>query len=73
LALIAPVYFHYQLNIAKNKIFRNKALIICREIFNGKTLDDFFIYLKKFITMLHLPSKYTDFNEIKNVSKSDIE
>jgi hypothetical protein len=23
--------------------------------------------------MLHLPSKYTDFNEIKNVSKSDIE
>jgi hypothetical protein len=70
--LIAPVYFHYQINIAKNKFFREKALIITREIFHANTLADFFVYLKKFIQMLQLPNKYTDLKEIKKVTNDDI-
>jgi alcohol dehydrogenase YqhD (iron-dependent ADH family) len=70
LALICPIYLKY-IN-QKNKLFRKYSIEIGRAVFRTKTLTGFYKELSKFIKLLGLPQKYTDFNQIKSVTKQDI-
>jgi hypothetical protein len=54
-------------------LFRQYSLELAKQVFNKKTLSGFYIELIKFIELLGLPQKYTDFKQITSVSKQDIE
>lgn len=70
LALITPSYI--KVRCAKEKWFKDKTLTLAKEVFGVSTIDKFISELNAFIKVLGLPTKFTDFEEIKSVSKEDI-
>lgn len=71
LALLTPHYLEYVCKY--NKKFYNLSLEIGKDIFGVKTFPAYIKALKDFIKLLKLPTKFTDFNNIKKVEKADIE
>jgi hypothetical protein len=57
----------------RNRLFKERTLEIAETVFNVKTLNMFFNKLIEFIKMLKLPTKYTDFQQVKKVTSQDIE
>lgn len=70
LALITPSYIKYRCN--QFTWFKEKTLIIAQRIFNVNTVEEFLEKLVNFISSLKLPTKYTDFKEIKNINDGDL-
>lgn len=71
LALITPVYIEYMCK--KNKKFKELSLEIAKEVFKVKTINDYLKKIKEYIKLCGLPQKYTDFNNIKKITKQDLE
>jgi alcohol dehydrogenase YqhD (iron-dependent ADH family) len=71
LALICPTYLKYVNR--KNNLFKKYSLEIGKHVFNVNTIDDFYKALLKFIKSIGLPTKYTDFQQIKNVNRQEIQ
>ena len=70
LALITPTYIEYMCK--KNKEFKKLTVELGYALF-GKKSDKYFITkLKAFIKTLGMPKKFTDFKEIKEVTKEDL-
>lgn len=70
LALICPTYLKYI--DSKNKLFKQYSLEIGREVFGVNSLNKYYEALIKFIKLLGLPAKYTDFKQISNVTNQDL-
>jgi alcohol dehydrogenase YqhD (iron-dependent ADH family) len=70
LALICPTYIKYI--DKKNKLFKQYSLEIGKYVFGVNSLDKYYYELSKFIKLLGLPKKYTDFKQIARVTKEDI-
>ncbi len=70
LALVTPTYI--KIRASREAWFKEKSLTLAKEVFNVSTIDDLIIELIKFIDLLKLPKKWTDFNEIKKVQPTDI-
>jgi hypothetical protein len=58
---------------SKSKLFKERSLEIARTVFGVSTLPLFFTALEAFIKLLKLPVKYTDFEQITNVTKQDLD
>lgn len=71
LALITPVYIKYM--CAHNKKFKDLTIELSQALFNNKSVDFFIKEIQKFIKLLKLPTKLTEFKEIKKVTKQDID
>ena len=71
LALITPTYI--KIRCEKEKWFKEKTLKLAKQVFGIKTIDEFIERLTKFIKILELPLKFTDFIEINEISNDDID
>lgn len=71
LALITPTYI--QVRCKNEKWFYDKTLKLAKNVFNVKTLKKFLCILNKFIKSLNLPTKYSDFTEIRKIDEHDFE
>lgn len=71
LALITPVYISYM--CAHDKKFKQLTIELSEILFSKKSVSYFINKIKSFIKLLDLPTKLTDFKEIKKVTKQDIE
>lgn len=63
LALLMPSYF--EVRAKEDNWFKEKALIFAKKVFNVNSINELVECITKFITDLHLPTKWTDFKEIK--------
>jgi alcohol dehydrogenase YqhD (iron-dependent ADH family) len=72
LALICPTYLYYMVKIKKNKLFKNYCLQMGKVVFGTNDIKGYFNALSAFIKLLGLPTKYTDFEQIKEVTDADI-
>lgn len=70
LALLTPTYIKYRSE--KEKWFKEKTILLSKEIFNNPDINYFYEKLLEFIRMLGLPRKFTDFEEIKSINNRDI-
>ncbi|MGL4647605.1 MAG: iron-containing alcohol dehydrogenase [Mycoplasmoidaceae bacterium] len=70
LALLTPTYI--KLRSETEEWFKKKTLLIAKEIFHLNSVDEFAKYLEGWIKKIGLPTKWTDFPEIKDVSDDDI-
>lgn len=70
LALITPTYIKYRCK--RDQWFKEKTLLLAERLFNVKTLEDFDNNLLDFIKSIKLPTKYSDFIEINNISDMDM-
>ena len=70
LALICPTYLKYV--DEKNKVFKKYSLEIAKYVFNVNSLDAYYRELLKFIKLIGMPTRYTDFKPITKVTKQDI-
>lgn len=71
LALITPVYIKYM--CAYDKKFKALTVELSQALFNSKSINHFIKQIQNFIKLLNLPTKLTDFKEIKKVTKQDID
>ena len=71
LALITPVYIKYM--CAHDKKFKTLTVELSQALFNSKSINHFIKQIQNFIKLLNLPTKLTDFKEIKKVTKQDID
>ena len=71
LALITPTYI--KVRSASEKWFKEKTLALGKEIFNTSSVNSFVEKLNQFIKQLKLPMKFSDFSEIKKITKDDID
>lgn len=69
LALITPVYLQVRSN--KEKWFYDKVVELGESVFNVKDYDSTINKIKEFISQLNLPSKWNEFDEIKEFSESN--
>lgn len=70
LALVTPTYIKYR--SMKEDWFKDKTLYLAKEIFNVNSLEYFNEKLIELIKLLELPLKYTDFEEVKNVTDENL-
>ena len=70
LALITPTYIGYMCK--KDKEFKKLTIDLSYALFGRKSEKYFVSKLKAFIKMLGMPKKFTDFKEIKSVTKEDL-
>lgn len=71
LALITPIYIKYM--CAHDKKFKALTVELSQVLFNSKSINHFIKQVQNFIKLLNLPTKLTDFKEIKKVTKQDID
>ncbi len=71
LALITPVYIKYM--CAHDKKFKALTVELSQALFNSNSINHFIKQIQNFIKLLNLPTKLTDFKEIKKVTKQDID
>jgi hypothetical protein len=53
--------------------FKDYCLKTGKAVFGVNTLSAFFKTMDDFIKLLGMPTKFTDFDQIKNVTKADID
>ncbi len=70
LALITPTYIEYM--AGKYETFRILTLELGDALFGVKSEKKFVKKLKDFIKSIGLPEKYTDFEQIKQITKEDL-
>ncbi len=71
LALITPTYI--KIRCEKEDWFKQKTLKLAKQVFGVKTINEFIERLIKFIKILELPLKFTDFKEIDKITQEDID
>ncbi|MGL5246529.1 MAG: iron-containing alcohol dehydrogenase [Mycoplasmoidaceae bacterium] len=69
LALITPTYIKLRCN--HQEWFKNKTLILAKEVFNINNIEEFITFLNNWIIKIALPIKWSDFKEIPSVSEHD--
>lgn len=69
LALITPTYI--KLRCEYQDWFKKKTLILAKEVFNINNIEEFINFLNNWIAKIGLPTKWSDFNEIKSISEHD--
>lgn len=71
LALITPTYIKIRAN--EEQWFAQKAIKLANEIFGVNTIDALVAEIKRIISLLKLPLKYNDFEQLKNINNDDID
>ncbi len=69
LALITPTYIKFRCEY--QEWFKKKTLVLAKEVFNINNVEEFISFLNNWILKIGLPTKWTDFEEIKAVSEHD--
>lgn len=71
LALVTPIYLQVRSN--KEEWFKNKVIELGEKVFNVVGFDNTINYLKEFINQIGLPSKWNQFDEIKEFNDNDVD
>ena len=70
LALITPIYIKYMAK--KSKKFYQLSLELAKELFNVNTIPAYIKKIEQFIKLLGMPTKYTDFKQINEITPKDL-
>lgn len=70
LAFVTPTYL--KIKSQKEPWFKEKVVEFGKNIFNSNTFEETILSLKNFIKSIYLPTKWTEFNEIKTITSDDI-
>lgn len=71
LALITPVYL--DIRSKKEKWFEDKLIELGRNVFKTNTREETIKFIRDFIDGINLPSKWTQFKEIKSFTDDNVE
>lgn len=71
LAFITPTYL--EVRSEKEEWFKNKVITLGKEVFKVNNLEDTISFLKDFISVIGLPLKWAEFEEIKEFNDEDVE
>lgn len=71
LAFITPTYL--EVRAEKEEWFKNKVTNLGREVFKVKNFEETILFLKDFISVIGLPLKWSQFEEIKEFNDENVE
>lgn len=71
LAFVTPTYL--KLRSKKDPWFKEKVVTLGKEVFGVQTFEQTIQFLVDFIKSIYLPTKWTDFQEIKEITAKDAE